>query len=417
MSEFSTIEEAIEEIRNGNIVIVVDDKDRENEGDMILAADKVSPEKINFLARHGRGLVCMPITEERAHELDLPYMVNENTCTYKTAFTVSIDLKSDHTTTGISAFDRAATIRAAVDPQTDPKVFGRPGHVFPLVGQAGGVLRRAGHTEATIDLARLAGLSPAGVLCEVLDEDGTMARLGRLQEVARELDLKLITIEDLIAYRRRTELMIERVADTNLPTTFGDFRMHLYCDRVSGDNHAALVKGEVDGDNPVLVRVHSQCFTGDVLGSMRCDCGPQLHHAMMQINNAGSGILLYMRQEGRGIGLENKIRAYSLQDEGHDTVEANRLLGFEADLRDYGIGAQILVDLGVERMKLLTNNPRKIVGLSAHGLEVVDRVPLEVPANAVNHFYLSVKRDKLGHMLDDLPDELQPRDRGVSCGK
>jgi len=400
MSVFCTIEEAIEEIRQGNIIIVVDDEDRENEGDMILAAEGVTAEKINFLARFGRGLICMPITEERARELDLGLMVPRNTCHYKTAFTVSIDLIADHTSTGISAFDRAATILAATDERTHPEEFGRPGHVFPLIAKTGGVLRRAGHTEAAVDLARLAGLKPAGVLCEVLDDDGSMARMPRLVEIAEELGLKVVTIEALIAYRRRTEKFVERCATTRLPTTFGEFTLHLYRSRLSDNTHVALVKGEIGADEPTLVRVHSQCFTGDVLGSMRCDCGSQLHEAMRLVEQAGRGVVLYMRQEGRGIGLENKIKAYALQDLGHDTVEANRLLGFPPDLRDYGVGAQILVDLGVGKIRLLTNNPRKIVGLAAHGLEIVDRVPIEIPPNDDNRFYLEVKRSKLGHLLD-----------------
>jgi 3,4-dihydroxy 2-butanone 4-phosphate synthase/GTP cyclohydrolase II len=404
MTDFSTIDEAIEEIRRGNIVVVVDDEDRENEGDMILAADKVTPDKINFLSRYGRGLICMPLTEERARSLHLPPMVSKNTCRYQTAFTVSIDLVSDETSTGISAFDRAATVRAAIDPTTTPDRFARPGHIFPLIAMPGGVLRRAGHTEAAVDLARMAGLEPAGVLCEVLDDDGSMARLPRLREIAAEHGLKIVSIEKLIEYRREHETLVEKVAQTRLPTHFGEFTLHLYRCKATGDNHVALVKGSPRTDEPTLVRVHSQCFTGDVLGSLRCDCGPQLHRAMEKIEESGCGVLLYMRQEGRGIGLENKIRAYALQDQGHDTVEANRILGFEADLRDYGVGAQILTDLGVGRMHLLTNNPRKIVGLSAHGLEVVDRVGIEIPANDVNQYYLSVKRDKLGHLLENIAD-------------
>jgi 3,4-dihydroxy 2-butanone 4-phosphate synthase/GTP cyclohydrolase II len=398
MSEFISIEGAIEIVREGGIVIVVDDADRENEGDMILAAERITAAQVNFLARHARGLICAPLTADRAEELGLGPMVPDNTCRLGTAFTVSVDLVGG-TTTGISAHDRAATIRALVDPSARPEDFARPGHVFPLVAKSGGVLRRAGHTEAAVDLAQLAGLAPAGVLCEVLDEDGSMARLPRLREIAAELGLKMVTIADLIAYRRRTDRLIERVESIHFPTEYGEFTLHLYRSLASGHNHIALVKGEIRGEVPALVRVHSQCFTGDVFGSLRCDCGAQLHQAMMMIEKAGSGVLLYMNQEGRGIGLENKIRAYALQDAGHDTVEANEALGFPADLRDYGVGAQILADVGVVKMKLLTNNPKKVVGLESHGLDVVDRVPIEIVANDVNRGYLAAKRDKLGHLL------------------
>ena len=399
MSGFASIEKAIETIRNGGIVIVVDDADRENEGDMVLAAERATSDKVNFLARYARGLICATILPERAEVLKLGPMVPENTCKLGTAFTVSIDLVGG-TTTGISAHDRAATIRALVDPSTRPDDFARPGHVFPLVAKPGGVLRRAGHTEASVDLARLAGLSPVGVLCEVLDDDGSMARLPRLQDIAREHQLDMVTIADLIAYRRKHERMIERVESIRFPTEFGEFTLHLFRSLASGHNHIALVKGEMRRDEPALVRVHSQCFTGDVFGSLRCDCGAQLHQAMAMIEEAGSGVLLYMNQEGRGIGLENKIRAYALQDAGHDTVEANAALGFPPDLRDYGVGAQILSDLGVGKIRLLTNNPKKVIGLSAHGLEVVDRVPIEILATEDNRRYLAAKRDKLGHMLN-----------------
>jgi len=398
MSEFCSIETAIAAIRDGEIIVVVDDADRENEGDMILAAEKVTPEKINFIARYARGLICSPITEARATELELVPMVPENTCRLGTAFTVSIDLVGG-TTTGISAHDRASTIRALVDPATRAGDFMRPGHVFPLIAKEGGVLRRAGHTEATVDLARLAGLAPAGVLCEVLDEDGSMARLPRLCEIAAEHDLKIVTIAGLIAYRRRAEKLVEKVRQIRFPSEYGEFTLHLYRSSASGHNHIALTKGEIERDEPVLVRVHSQCFTGDVLGSLRCDCGAQLHQAMTMIEEEGRGVLLYMNQEGRGIGLENKIHAYALQDEGRDTVEANEELGFPPDLRDYGIGAQILSDLNVGKIRLLTNNPKKVVGLTAHGLQVVDRLPIEIEANAVNRRYLAAKRDKLGHLL------------------
>jgi 3,4-dihydroxy 2-butanone 4-phosphate synthase/GTP cyclohydrolase II len=399
MSEFCSIEQAIEDVRQGRIVIVVDDADRENEGDMIFAAEKVTPDLVNFMARHGRGLICAPLTPERAAALDLNAMVPENTCKLGTAFTVSVD-KLGGTTTGISAHDRAATIRALVDPATRPADFARPGHIFPLVAKPGGVLRRAGHTEAAVDLARLAGLAPVGVLCEVLDDDGSMARMPRLVQIARALGLNIVTIADLIAYRRSQEKLVERVTQIHFPTEHGEFRLHLYKSLASGKNHIALTKGTIVRDEPTLVRVHSQCLTGDVFGSLRCDCGPQLAHALDRIEQAGRGVLVYMNQEGRGIGLENKIRAYALQEQGHDTVEANEALGFPADLRDYGLGAQILADLGVGKIRLLTNNPRKVVGLSAFGLEIVDRVPIEILANDVNRRYLTAKRDKLGHLLN-----------------
>jgi 3,4-dihydroxy 2-butanone 4-phosphate synthase/GTP cyclohydrolase II len=401
MNNFCSIEEAIAAIRDGEIIIVVDDADRENEGDMILAAEKITPDKINYLARFARGLICAPITEARASELELAPMVSENTCRLGTAFTVSIDLVGG-TTTGISAHDRAATVRALVDPNARPEDFARPGHVFPLVARSGGVLRRAGHTEAAVDLAHLAGLAPAGVLCEVLDDDGSMARLPRLSEIASVLGLRIVTIADLIAYRRRTEKLVEKVRQIRFPSEYGEFELHLYRSLASGHNHIALTMGEIRRDVPVLVRVHSQCFTGDVLGSMRCDCGPQLRKALAMIEEQGGGVLLYMNQEGRGIGLENKIHAYALQDDGRDTVEANEELGFPPDLRDYGVGAQILGDLGVGKIRLLTNNPTKVVGLAAHGLEVVDRVPIEIEANDVNRRYLAAKRDKMGHMLNQV---------------
>ncbi|HFE54120.1 MAG TPA: bifunctional 3,4-dihydroxy-2-butanone-4-phosphate synthase/GTP cyclohydrolase II [Bacteroidetes bacterium] len=407
---FNTIEEAIEDIRQGKILIVVDDEDRENEGDFIMAAEKVTPEAINFMAKHGRGLICVAMTPERLDELDLQPMVTENTAHMGTEFTVSVDAR-EGTTTGISAHDRARTVKALIDPKTKPSDLARPGHIFPLRARRGGVLTRAGHTEAVVDLCRLAGLYPAGVLCEIMDEDGSMARVPRLKEIAREFGLKIITVRDIIEYRRRTEKLVKRIVTTRLPTRYGNFVLHLYSSAVDKHHHIALVKGDVTTPEPVLVRVHSQCITGDIFGSLRCDCGDQLHQAMMMIEREGRGVLLYMRQEGRGIGLVNKLLAYNLQDQGKDTVEANEALGFKPDLRDYGIGAQILADLGVKKLRLITNNPRKIVGLQGHGLEVVERVPIEIPPNEINRRYLETKRDKLGHLIlqDQLPDEVLDR--------
>jgi 3,4-dihydroxy 2-butanone 4-phosphate synthase/GTP cyclohydrolase II len=391
------IEEAVQDLMEGRIIIVVDDEDRENEGDFVALAEKATPEVINFMIKHGRGLVCAPITEERAQELDLPPMVHHNTDYHGTAFTVSIDHVD--TTTGISAHERARTIQALIDPSTRPQSFRRPGHIFPLIAKNGGVLRRAGHTEAAVDLAKLAGSFPAAVICEVIKEDGTMARLPDLYRFAQEHQMKLIAIKDLIRYRNRTEKLVRREVEVRLPTDFGEFHAIAYSNDVDNKEHVALVKGDISGDEPVLVRVHSECLTGDVFHSHRCDCGPQLAAALEQISAAGRGVLLYMRQEGRGIGLINKLKAYKLQEQGLDTVDANLKLGFAPDLRDYGIGAQILKDLGVAKMRLLTNNPRKIRGLEGYGLEVVERVPIQMKENADNAAYLQAKKKKLGHML------------------
>ncbi|MBW3660239.1 MAG: bifunctional 3,4-dihydroxy-2-butanone-4-phosphate synthase/GTP cyclohydrolase II [Gemmatimonadetes bacterium] len=395
---FASIDQALDAVRRGEILIVVDDEDRENEGDFIMAADRVTPQAVNFMARQGRGLICTPLTNERADELALELMVADNTALHETAFTVSVDAKHG-TTTGISAADRAATIRALVDRATRPIDLARPGHVFPLRAKNGGVLRRAGHTEAAVDLARMAGLPPVAVLCEVVDEDGTMARLPRLLEIAREHRLSIITIEDLIKYRRRKERLVERLAETPLPTSWGDFRLILYGTTIDEEHHVALVKGAVAGKEDVMVRVHSSCFTGDVLGSLRCDCGEQLHQAMRQVAEEGEGVVLYMHQEGRGIGLVNKLKAYMLQDEGLDTVEANEHLGFRPDPRDYGIGCQILVDLGLSTLRLLTNNPQKRAAIEGYGLKITEHVPIQVEPGPHNRRYLETKRDKLGHLL------------------
>ncbi len=395
----SNIEAALKDLKDGKILIVVDDEDRENEGDFIMAADKVTPEAINFMSKYGRGIICLALTEEQAKKLELEYMVEQNTALHGTAFTVTIDARHG-TTTGVSAYDRALTIKTAIDPETKPQDLARPGHIFPLIAKPGGVLRRAGHTEAVVDLARLAGLTPAGVLCEIMDEDGHMARLPQLEKIAKEFNLKIITIADLIEYRRRTEKLVRRVTDVDLPTAYGHFRLVLYENMLDPtDHHLALIKGDLSGDEPVLVRVHSECLTGDTLGSLRCDCGDQLHYAMQKIEEEGRGALLYMRQEGRGIGLPNKILAYRLQDEGRDTVEANVELGFKPDLRDYGLGAQMLLDLGIKRIRLMTNNPRKVVGLEGYGLEIVERVPIQIHPNPNNAKYLQTKKEKLGHIL------------------
>ena len=398
--KFNTIEEGIEEIKKGKMVILVDDEDRENEGDLTMAAEAVTPEAINFMATHGRGLICLSLTPERVDQLHLPMMTTDNTSSFGTAFTISIEAKKG-VTTGISAADRATTIKVAIDPKSKPVDLARPGHVFPLRARSGGVLQRAGQTEGSVDLARLAGLYPAGVICEIMNDDGTMARVPQLTEFAKKFHLKIITVKDLIAYRVRKESLVRRVAVTKMPTSHGsDFTAILYANDIDRMNHIALVKGEIKAEDEVLVRVHSECLTGDVFGSLRCDCGDQLHNAMKIIDEEGKGVILYMRQEGRGIGLEGKLKAYELQDQGKDTVEANLALGFKADLRDYGVGAQILRDLGVRKIRLLTNNPKKIVGLEGYGLTVVSRMPIEMHPHAKNLQYLKVKKSKMGHILE-----------------
>ena len=400
---FNTIESAIEDIKNGKLVIVVDDEDRENEGDFITAAQNATPEIINFMTKHGRGLVCAPLTEERCTELNLDLMVISNTSLHETPFTVSVDLLGHGCTTGVSAHDRSKTIKALINPETKPSELGRPGHIFPLKAKAGGVLRRAGHTEATIDLARLAGFDApyGGVLVEIMNDDGSMARLPELQEIAKKFELKLITIKDLIEYRLKADSLIEEIVKVDMPTKYGHFKLIIFRERnnPSSGEHMALVKGEWQKDEPVLVRVHSSCFTGDILGSLRCDCGEQLHEAMKLVEKEGKGVVLYMNQEGRGIGLVNKLKAYKLQEEGMDTVEANLHLGFKMDERDYGVGAQILRHLGINKMRLISNNPRKRVGLIGYGLDIVENVPLHIHPNPHNEKYLKTKRDKLGHEI------------------
>ncbi len=395
---FNTIEEAIEAIRDGEVLIVVDDEDRENEGDFVCAAEKITPEIVNLMVSQGRGMVCVPLTEERMNALQLGMMVDGNTALHGTNFTVTVDYVHG-TTTGISASDRAATIRALADPVTKPTDLARPGHIFPLKAVPGGVLRRAGHTEALVDLTRLAGLQPVGVLCEILKEDGTMARTTELMEIAQRFSLKIIAVNQLIEYRVKKEKLVKKEIVAHLPTRYGDFNLHLYTNLVDNKEHLALVRGAINDGEPVLVRVHSECLTGDTFGSLRCDCKDQLNAAMMMIERENRGVLLYMRQEGRGIGLANKLRAYNLQDAGFDTVQANIELGFRDDLRDYGIGAQILADLGITKMRLLTNNPRKIVGLKSYGLEIVERIAIESMPNEVNEHYLKTKRDKMGHFI------------------
>lgn len=400
---FATIEEGIEEIRAGRLLVVIDDEDRENEGDLIGTAEDITPEQVNFMVREGRGLLCAPMTEEVANRLDLGPMVEHNTAPLRTAFTVSVDALRG-TTTGISAHDRALTLRGLADPQSGPKDFVRPGHIFPLIAKPGGVLRRAGHTEAVVDLLALAGKQPVGVLCEILDDDGTMARTPRLLPYAARHGLKVVSIASLIAYRFRMDHLVRRITSTSFPTRHGEFTLHLYRSLVDDEIHLALTKGDLESPEPVLTRVHSSCVTGDLLGSLRCDCGEQMAEALRRIEAEGRGVFLYMMQEGRGIGLENKLLSYALQDSGLDTVEANVRLGFRPDERDYGVGAQILVDLGLSKLRLMTNNPSKRVGLEAYGLEIVERVPIEVAPNPMNARYLSTKREKMGHLLDALAE-------------
>jgi len=396
----ATVEQAIKAVKAGKLIIIVDDEDRENEGDLMIAAEKATPEIINFMTKHGRGLICMPLPKERLKELHLPLMVRDNTAPYQTAFTVSIDAR-DGVTTGISAHDRAHTILVAIDSKTQPSDLTRPGHIFPLEAREGGVLERAGQTEASLDIARLAGLKHAGVICEIMDEDGTMARMPQLEEFSRTHNIPILTVADLIKYRMKHERLVKKIEEASMPTRFGDFKIMIFEDTIHKEHHVALVKGDIKKDELTLVRAHSQCLTGDTFGSIRCDCGDQLHQAMEMINKEEKGVILYMlNHEGRGIGFTNKIKAYAIQDHGADTVEANKKLGFKADQRDYGIGAQILVALGANKLRLITNNPRKFVGLSGYGLEIIERVPLEVPPNKNNIKYLKTKKEKMGHLLE-----------------
>ncbi|MQY61428.1 bifunctional 3,4-dihydroxy-2-butanone-4-phosphate synthase/GTP cyclohydrolase II [bacterium] len=399
-SQAVSVEQTLKIVKAGKLIIIVDDEDRENEGDLMVAAEKVTPEVINFMTKHGRGLICMPLTEKRLRKLDIPLMVRDNTAPFQTAFTVSIDAKKG-VTTGISAYDRAKTVLIAMNPKTRPADLTRPGHIFPLQAQEGGVLERAGQTEAALDIARLAGLRPAGVICEVMNEDGTMARMPQLEEFSQVHNIPILTIADLIKYRMRHERLVKKIEEADLPTKFGHFKVVVFEDSIHKEHHIALVKGDIKKDEPTLVRAHSQCLTGDTFGSARCDCGDQLHQSMEMINEEGKGVILYiLNHEGRGIGFANKIKAYAIQEQGIDTVEANRKLGFKADQRDYGIGAQVLVSLGVNRLRLITNNPRKFIGLSGYGLEIVERVPIEIPPNKVNLKYLKTKKEKMGHILD-----------------